>query len=100
MRHVQTQKKFGGLGILDLELFSRALHLRWLWLEWTDEERPWVGTSVPCVQLIDNSSEQVLRLQLVMVEKLLSGILPGLAAELQLILYLISTSWHGGKIER
>ena len=52
------------------------------------------------MQLIDNSSEQVLLLQLVMVEKLLSGILPGLAAELQLILYLISTSWHGGKIER
>ena len=52
------------------------------------------------MQLIDNSSEQVLRLQLVMVEKLLSGILPGLAAELQLILYQISTSWHEGKIER
>ena len=41
-------KKFGGLGILDLELFSRALRLRWLWLEWTEQDRPWVGMEVPC----------------------------------------------------
>jgi len=41
-------KKFGGLGILDLELFSRALRLRWLWLEWVEQDRPWVGTEVPC----------------------------------------------------
>ena len=26
-------KKFGGLGILDLDLFSRALRLRWLWYQ-------------------------------------------------------------------
>lgn len=41
-------KKFGGLGILDLELFSRALRLRWLWLEWVEQDRPWVGTEVSC----------------------------------------------------
>ena len=41
-------KKFGGLGILDLELFSRALRLRWLWLEWAEPDRPWVGTEVLC----------------------------------------------------
>jgi len=41
-------KNFGGLGILDLELFSRALRLRWLWLEWAEPDRPWVGTEVPC----------------------------------------------------
>lgn len=44
-------KKFGGLGILDLELISRALRLRWLWLEWTEEDRPWVGTAPPVSQV-------------------------------------------------
>jgi hypothetical protein len=33
----------GGLGILDLERFSRALRLRWLWLAWSSNQRPWVG---------------------------------------------------------
>ncbi|WVZ67318.1 hypothetical protein U9M48_016414 [Paspalum notatum var. saurae] len=41
-------KELGGLGILDLERFSRALRLRWLWLSWTDRSRPWIGTSPPC----------------------------------------------------
>jgi len=41
-------KKFGGLGILDLDLFSRALRLRWLWFQWTTPDRPWVGTEPPC----------------------------------------------------
>lgn len=45
---VQRPKKFGGLGVLDLELFSRALRLRWMWYAWTDPERPWVGSEVPC----------------------------------------------------
>ena len=40
-------KCFGSLGILDLDLFCRALHLRWLWFEWTSPERPWVGTEPP-----------------------------------------------------
>jgi hypothetical protein len=41
----------GGLGVLDLERFSRALRLRWLWYEWVEPERPWVGTEVPCSDL-------------------------------------------------
>jgi len=45
-------KKFGGLGILDLDLFSRALRLRWLWFQWTEPERPWVGTEPP-VDVVD-----------------------------------------------
>lgn len=40
-------KCFGGQGILDLDLFSRALRLRWLWSEWTSPNRPWVGTEPP-----------------------------------------------------
>ena len=40
-------KKLGGLGILDLEKFSRALRLRWLWLEWDAPDKPWVGLETP-----------------------------------------------------
>jgi hypothetical protein len=46
--NVKMPKSSGGLGVLDLERFSRALRLRWLWFEWTDREWPWVGTEVPC----------------------------------------------------
>ncbi|KAJ1257562.1 hypothetical protein BS78_10G005700 [Paspalum vaginatum] len=46
-------KVLGGLGILDFEKFSRALCLRWLWLQWTDEGRPWVGTNPPCNEIDD-----------------------------------------------
>jgi hypothetical protein len=38
----------GGLGLPNLSLFGRALRLRWLWYEWTDPGRPWVGMPVPC----------------------------------------------------
>ena len=34
--------------MLDLERFGRALRLRWLWFAWTDPDRPWVGSEVPC----------------------------------------------------
>ena len=40
-------KSFGGLGVMDLDLFSRALRLRWLWFQWTEPDRPWVGTEPP-----------------------------------------------------
>jgi mannosylglycoprotein endo-beta-mannosidase len=48
---VQKPKHLGGLGVLDLELFSRALRLRWLWYQWTEPDRPWVGTEVPCNEI-------------------------------------------------
>lgn len=45
---VQRPKKLGGLRVLDLELFSRALRLRWSWFQWSDPDRPWVGSEVHC----------------------------------------------------
>lgn len=33
-------KKNGGLGILHLDKFSRALCLRWLWREWNGDGKP------------------------------------------------------------
>jgi hypothetical protein len=44
-------KVLGGLGVLDFERFSRALRLRWLWFEWVEPDRPWVGTEVPCTEI-------------------------------------------------
>jgi hypothetical protein len=32
-------KSLGGLGILDLEHFAWALHLRWLWFQWKNKDR-------------------------------------------------------------
>lgn len=32
---------------MDLERFSRALRLRWLWFDWTSLERPWNGMELP-----------------------------------------------------
>jgi hypothetical protein len=44
---VCTPQPNGGLGIKDLDAFSRALRLRWLWLQWSDEQRPWQGLQIP-----------------------------------------------------
>lgn len=41
-------KSLGGLGVLDLHLYARALRLRWLWYEWKEPDRPWVGLGNPC----------------------------------------------------
>ncbi|WVZ59317.1 hypothetical protein U9M48_009474 [Paspalum notatum var. saurae] len=38
----------GGLGIADLERFARALRLQWMWFQWKNEERAWVGLDIPC----------------------------------------------------
>jgi hypothetical protein len=45
---VCRSKKLGGLGLLNLESFGRAMRLRWPWLQWTDPGRPWVGSKLPC----------------------------------------------------
>jgi hypothetical protein len=45
---VSKPKTLGGLGILNLDKFSCALRLRWLWKSWTAEDHPWKGFDVPC----------------------------------------------------
>jgi hypothetical protein len=41
-------KEFGGLGILNLTKFASAHRIRWLWSEWNEEPKPWVGLGNPC----------------------------------------------------
>jgi hypothetical protein len=38
----------GGLGILDLERFARALRLRWMWYQWNQKDRAWNELELPC----------------------------------------------------
>jgi hypothetical protein len=40
--------EYGGLGILNLSKFASTLLMRWLWHEWTSEEKAWVGLGNPC----------------------------------------------------
>ncbi|GJN11825.1 hypothetical protein PR202_ga30050 [Eleusine coracana subsp. coracana] len=44
---VQRPLDLGGLGILNLELMSWSLQLRWLWFQKTVMERPWHGLDIP-----------------------------------------------------
>jgi len=48
---VTRPKDLGGLRVPDLDKFSRALRLRWLWQEWVDTSKLWVGMKVPCNDL-------------------------------------------------
>ena len=43
---VCTPKPNGGLGIKDLDYFSRSLRLRWLWFSWEERPRPWEGLEI------------------------------------------------------
>jgi hypothetical protein len=43
----------GGLGILDLECFGRALRLRWLWFQWKVLDKVCAGSELP----IDSTDE-------------------------------------------
>lgn len=47
-------KPLGGLGILNLEKFARALRLRWLWYEWKEENKPWINMEIPCDEMDRN----------------------------------------------
>lgn len=50
-------KHLGGLGVFDFDKFSRALLIRWLWLAWQDQPRPWVGCNCLVTILIVLSSQ-------------------------------------------
>ena len=41
-------KDKGGLCIMDLDKFARALRLRWPWLQWKDPTKAWIGKENPC----------------------------------------------------
>ncbi|KAL6616023.1 hypothetical protein ACP70R_038293 [Stipagrostis hirtigluma subsp. patula] len=41
-------KELGGLGVVDLERFGRALRLRWPWHAWRSPDKPWVGMELAC----------------------------------------------------
>ena len=44
---VCTPPIYGGLGISNLLYHSRALKVRWLWLQWTHTSKPWAGLPIP-----------------------------------------------------
>jgi hypothetical protein len=51
------------MGVPDLERFGRVLRLRWLWQEWTDDSKLWVGTKVSCKdidRLLFNASTTII----------------------------------------
>ena len=39
---------YGGLGLLNLKKFASTLRLRWLWYEWNEDPKPWLGLGTPC----------------------------------------------------
>jgi hypothetical protein len=41
-------KTLGGLGILNLKSLPSNLRLRWLWNEWREDPKPWLGLGNPC----------------------------------------------------
>ena len=45
---VYKPKEYGGLGILNPGKFASVLRLRWLWIEWHDPPRSWLGLGMPC----------------------------------------------------
>jgi hypothetical protein len=40
-------KRLGGLGIIDLSRFNKALRLQWQWKTWKAKDKPWTGFIIP-----------------------------------------------------
>jgi hypothetical protein len=51
LANVLKPKEYGELGVFDLERFSRALRIRWMWFQWSDPNQPWIGSEVPCSEV-------------------------------------------------
>ena len=49
---VCTPTIYGGLGISNLLYQSKALKVRWLWLQWTNKTKPWGGLPIPCDPMV------------------------------------------------
>jgi hypothetical protein len=45
-KQVQWVKKLGGLGVLDLARFNRALRLRWRRYQWRDHRKSWANMDI------------------------------------------------------
>ncbi|XP_073355144.1 uncharacterized protein [Aegilops tauschii subsp. strangulata] len=45
-KRVCRPKELGSLGVMDLYKQGLALRLRWEWLNWTDNDRPWQGLNL------------------------------------------------------
>jgi hypothetical protein len=42
--------QLGGLVVLDLKSFARALRVRWLWQEQNEPDKHWAGFGTPCTE--------------------------------------------------
>jgi hypothetical protein len=45
-QQVCHRRDLGGLDILNLEVLSWALQLRWLWMKKTQSDRPWIDMEI------------------------------------------------------
>lgn len=45
-------KNLGGLRVLDIASFSRALHFLWLWYQWKTPHKLWNGSQLPLMKWI------------------------------------------------
>jgi hypothetical protein len=66
-------KENGGLGILDLDKFARALRLRWSWLHWKDPSKLGLEMSIVAMTKTWNSSVRRPQSPLEMGERLVFG---------------------------
>jgi hypothetical protein len=90
-------RDLGGLGILDLERFARALRLRWLWIKWQHPARPWVGLDTPVTAPTGTFSMPQRLLQLARVIRQASGTQIGSMDKRQNTLHPPSSKKQKGK---